>query len=107
MKLYELTFDIRDGEHEYLKTQVRVFRGIGQANRYGVISEYEENTGKLASKPPAPRKREKARENAAWDFGRVYRFNGARELEFVEGSDGLYQIYLGQKFSEIPAQQKA
>jgi hypothetical protein len=71
------------------------------------MSEYEENTGKLAKNLPPTRKREKAKETAAWDFGRIYRFTGAREFEFAEGQDGLYQVSLGERFPEIPAQQTA
>ena len=99
MKLFELLWDVRDGEHEYLIRKIRAFKSQQAADRYGATEEYQNNTGKKSKRKPTQNQLNKAQESACWDFGWSYKFDGASELRNVESDKGLYDVYLGKKLN--------
>jgi len=96
MKLFKLTWDVKDGEHEYLITDIKVFESQIKADEYGIIEEVSDNLGKQISKIPSAKRIKEARESACF-HGRVYEFDQAEELLQAQGPNGLYEINLGRR----------
>ncbi|MFH1759914.1 MAG: hypothetical protein ABIA63_02315 [bacterium] len=97
MKLFKLVWEVKDGINDYGKTDIRVFKNISEAEKIGIMEEYESNTDRTIKEKPTEKQREKAQDTACNKYGRIYQFMYAEEFKSVSGIHGTYEIILGRR----------
>ena len=98
MKIFRLTFIVRNKFSEYDRHEWFVFPDDKSAARYGIKKEIEENTGKLPQHDFSEDERQNARMHSTKEKLRHVHFLFAEEIEFVQDeNDKFYDVFIRQR----------